>query len=127
MENISLKIKKSLVLETVQIIIILYAVFLFFLGIIIKNTEVVIEVIIMLSIAIIFNYLNKEKLVVKKDELLISEKKSIKYVNIENITIKNYVLQIKIKEVEKPLKIFFSRNTSKNDISKFYKYVTSKI
>ena len=57
MEKINLKIKKSAVLEVVEIIIILYAIFLFFLGIIIKNTEVVLEVMIMFVVAIIFNYL----------------------------------------------------------------------
>ena len=127
MEKINLKIKKSAVLEVVEIIIILYAIFLFFLGIIIKNTEVVLEVMIMFVVAIIFNYLNTDFLIVKKEEIKTRKYGTILYEQIEKIKIEKYIIEIKLKNVNKKQIIYLSRSNSEDKLSKFNKYVTSKI
>lgn len=125
MEKMYLKIKKSLALEVVQIIILIYAIFLFFLGIIIKNTELVIEVIIMISVVIIFNYLNKDTLIVKQEGIEIKKCYNIKYKEIEKVNMKRYMLEIRLKNSNKIKKIYFSK--SENNIDKFIKYIMSKI
>ena len=127
MEKINLKIKKSAVLEVVEIIIILYAIFLFFLGIIIKNTEVVVEVMIMFVVVIIFNYLNTDFLIVKKEKIITRKYGTILYEQIEKIKIEKYIIEIKLKNVNKKQIIYLSRSNSEDKLSKFNKYVTSKI
>ena len=127
MEKINLKIKKSAVLEVVEIIIILYAIFLFFLGIIIKNTEVVVEVMIMFVVVIIFNYLNTDFLIVKKEKIITRKYGTILYEQIEKIKIEKYIIEIKLKNVNKKQIIYLSHSNSKDKLSKFNKYVTSKI
>ena len=127
MEKINLKIKKSAVLEVVEIIIILYAIFLFFLGIIIKNTEVVLEVMIMFVVTIIFNYLNTDFLIVKKEKIITRKYGTILYEQIEKIKIEKYIIEIKLKNVNKKQIIYLSHSNSKDKLSKFNKYVTSKI
>ena len=56
--NMSLKTRLSEVLETLTLIILLYAIFLAILGIIIKNTELIIQTCIMFVVYVIFEYLN---------------------------------------------------------------------
>lgn len=126
MEKINLKIKKSGILDVIKIIIILYAIFLFFLGIIIKNTEVIIEVVIMFVVAIIFEFLNKEKLIVKEEELYIKKYGNIKYENIESLKIINNIIELKIKSKNKKYKIYLAKNNN-IEISKFNKYIIAKL
>lgn len=126
MEKINLKIKKSRILEVIKIIIVVYAIFLFFLGIIIKNSEVVIEVIIMFIVAMIFEFLNKEELIVKSEELYIKKYGGIKYTDIESLKITNNIIELKIKNKSRKYKIYLAKNNN-IEISKFNKYIISKL
>ena len=54
--NMSMKTKLSDVLEILNLIILLYAIFLLILGIIISNTELIIQTCIMFVVYVVFKY-----------------------------------------------------------------------
>ena len=125
--NMSLKTRLSEVLETLTLIILLYAIFLAILGIIIKNTELIIQTCIMFVVYVIFEYLNYDTTNITNKGIKSKKLGFLEWKDIYRTEKKNNVIFIYTKENEKPYKITISRSEDKKEISRIYKYILSKI
>ncbi len=125
--NLMLKTRVSEALETVSLIILLYAIFLAFLGLILHNSEVIIQTCIMFVVYAIFEYINYDITYVSSRGIKCGKFKNISWKDIYRIEKKERVVLVYTKEVEKPYKIVLSKYEDSQEIAKAYKYMLSKI
>ncbi len=125
--NMSIKTKLSEALEILNLIIILYAIFLAILGIIISNTELIIQTCIMFVVYFIFDYLNYDVTHITSKGISNKKYGYIEWKKIYRAEKKKNVIYFYTKENEKPYKITIYRSEDEKEVSRIYKYILSKI
>lgn len=125
--NMSLKTRFSEVLETLTLIVLLYAIFLAILGIVIKNTELIIQTCIMFVVYIIFEYLNYDSTQITAKGIKNKKNGTIEWKDVYRIEKKRNNIFLYTKTRKKPYKIYIYKSEDKQEISRVYKYILSKI
>lgn len=125
--NMSIKTKLSEVLEILNLIIILYAIFLAVLGIIISNTELIIQTCIMFVVYFVFEYLNYDITHITSKGISNKKYGYIEWKKIYRVEKEKNVIYFYTKENEKPYKITIYRTEDEKEVSRIYKYILSKI
>ena len=120
--NMVLKTKLSEVLETLNLIILIYSIFLAILGIKFHNSELIIQTCIMFVVYVIFEFLNYDITYVTDKGVKSGKFKKIFWADVYRIQKNERTIYIYTKEREKPYKIIISKSEDSNEISKIYKY-----
>ncbi len=125
--NMSVKTKLSEILDILNLIIILYAIILGILGIIISNTELIIQTCIMFVVYFIFEYFNYDTTHITVKGISNKKYGFIEWKDIYRAEKNKNIILLYTKENEKPYKITISKSEDQKEISRIYKYVLSKI
>jgi hypothetical protein len=125
--NIVLKTKLSEALETLNLIILLYTVFLVGLGIILCNTEVIVQTSIMFVVYVIFEYINYDSIEISSKGMKSERYGFIDWNDIYRISKNSNIVKIYTKKREKPYKFIISKKEDSGEISRAYKYMLSKV
>ena len=125
--NINLKSRLSEILDTLNLIIFIYSLFLIILGISLHNSEVVIQACIMIVVYIIFQYINYD-LIIIMDKGIRCEKYGFIYWEDMYITKRNgRTIYIYSKNKNKPYKFIIKKTEDNVELDKAYKYIFSKV
>lgn len=125
--NMSMKTKLSDVLEILNLIILLYAIFLLILGIIISNTELIIQTCIMFVVYVVFEYLNYDVTHITNKGINNKKYGFLEWKKIYRAEKKKNIIYLYTKEIEKPYKITIYRSEDEKEVSRIYKFILSKI
>lgn len=125
--NLHLKTRLSEVLAVLDLIIIIYGIFIAILGIVISNTEAIIEACIIAVVYIIFEYLNSDVTKINSKGIKNSKYGYIDWKKIYRVQRKDNLILLYTKEKKKPYKIFVTKAEDPMEISRAYKYILSKI
>ncbi len=125
--NMSMKTKLSDVLEILNLIILLYAIFLLILGIIISNTELIIQTCIMFVVYVVFEYLNYDVTHITSKGINNKKYGFLEWKKIYRVEKKKNIIYLYTKEIEKPYKITIYRSEDEKEVSRIYKFILSKI
>ena len=126
-EDIVLKIKEKEGLEILRLISIVFMIFLFFLALILKYQESVIQAFLILGFAFIIDVLNSGELTVSEKGINSNVTGFIKYKIIYRVELKNRILYIYEREDKKPYKIRFSLSEDTMQIENAYKFIEGKL
>ena len=126
MEEIRIKIKKSEILSIVNLILKLFTIFIFMLGLISNSGDTVIESLIMFVVAIIFDYINNSFFTINDKGIILDDNFTFKWKDIELLSVSKSFIRYKIVN-EKIKKIEVSIKEDKMKIEKANKYVDSKL
>ena len=125
-ENIILKVKKSGVLDIVNLILKLYTLFLFFFALIIQSDETVIQTGFMLVVIIVFEFLNDGEVEITKKGVRTPIYGFTRWRDLDRFDIYKTTIVIKPKE-ERTKKIVIDLKEDKRNITNASKYVESKM
>lgn len=125
-ENIILKVKKSGVLDIVNLILKLYTLFLFFFALIIQSDETVIQTGFMLVVIIVFEFLNDGEVEITTKGVRTPIYGFTRWRDLERFDIYKTTIVIKPKE-ERTKKIVIDLKEDKRNITNASKYVESKM
>ena len=125
-EEIILKVKKSGILDVLNIILKIYAVFLFFLSLIIQSSETIIQTGIMIVAIMIFEFINDGEIVLSDKGVNIANIGFTKWRDIERFDIYKNTLSVKIRK-EKTRKIQIDLKESKINITNASRFAEAKI
>ena len=125
--NIVLKSRLSEVLETLNLIILLYAIFLIVLGIGIKNSETVLQSCIMFVVYIIFGYMNYDIVKITEKGITCEKYSFLAWQDMYVVKRKDRIIVIYSKKRQKPYKFLFKKGEDKQEIDRAYKYILSKV
>ena len=126
-DDIVLKIKEKESFELLKVILIFYFIFLFFLALILKYQETIIEVMLIAVFAIILDALNSGEMVITEKGITTKQTKFIRYSKIDKVEYKTRILYLYVKERKKPFKIIFSKSENQKSIENVYKFIDSKV
>ena len=125
-ENIILKVKKSGVLDIVNLILKLYTLFLFFFALIIQSDETVIQTGFMLVVIIVFEFLNDGEVEITTKGVRTPIYGFTRWRDLDRFDIYKTTIVIKPKE-ERTKKIVTDLKEDKRNITNASKYVESKM
>ena len=125
--NMSMKTKLSDILEILNIIILLYAIFLLILGIIISNTELIIQTCIMFVVYVVFEYFNYDVTHITNKGISNKKYGFLEWKRIYRVEKKKNIIYLYTKEIKKPYKITVYRSEDEKEVSRIYKFILSKI
>lgn len=125
-ENIILKVKKSGVLDIVNLILKLYTLFLFFFALIIQSDETVIQTGFMLVVIIVFEFLNDGEVEITTKGVRTPIYGFTRWRDLDRFDIYKTTIVIKPKE-ERAKKIVIDLKEDKRNITNASKYVESKM
>ena len=125
-ENIILKVKKSGVLDIVNLILKLYTLFLFFFALIIQSDETVIQTGFMLVVIIVFEFLNDGEVEITIKGVRTPIYGFTRWRDLDRFDIYKTTIVIKPKE-ERTKKIVIDLKEDKRNITNASKYVESKM
>lgn len=125
-ENIILKVKKSGVLDIVNLILKLYTLFLFFFALIIQSDETVIQTGFMLVVVIVFEFLNDGEVEITTKGVKTPIYGFTRWRDLERFDIYKTTIVIKPKE-ERTKKIVIDLKEDKRNITNASKYVEAKM
>lgn len=125
-EEIVLKIKKSTVLDILNLILKIYTVFLFFLALIIQSSETIVQTGIMIVVIVIFEFINDGEVVLSNKGVSISSFGFTNWRNIERFDINKYIIAIKVKE-ERTKKVQISLRESNINIKNASRLAEAKL
>lgn len=125
-EDIILKVKKSGVLDIVNLILKLYTLFLFFFALIIQSDETVIQTGFMLVVIIVFEFLNDGEVEITTKGVRTPIYGFTRWRDLERFDIYKTTIVIKPKE-ERTKKIVIDLKEDKRNITNASKYVESKM
>lgn len=126
-DDIVLKIKEREAFEIIKFISIFYLVFLFFLSLILKYQESIIQSLIILVFVVIIDSLNSGELIVTEKGITCKVTGFIRYSKIYRLTMKKRVLYIYTRERTKPYKIAFSVSEDPKLIENAYRFIDAKV
>lgn len=124
--NLVLKSRLSEVLETLNLIILLYTIFLVVLGLILHNSEVILQTCIMFVVYIIFEYINYDLVKITSKGITCGKYGFLSWKDMYVIKKKDRVIYIYTKKVKKPYKLIIKKAEDKMEIDRAYKYILSK-
>lgn len=125
-EDIILKVKKSGVLDIVNLILKLYTLFLFFFALIIQSDETVIQTGFMLVVIIVFEFLNDGEVEITTKGVRTPIYGFTRWRDLDRFDIYKTTIVIKPKE-ERAKKIVIDLKEDKKNITNASKYVESKM
>ena len=125
-EDIVLKVKKSGVLDIVNLILKLYTLFLFFFALIIQSDETVIQTGLMLVVIIVFEFLNDGEVQITTKGVRTPVYGFTRWRDLDRFDIYKTTIVIKPKE-ERAKKIVINLKEDKRNITNASKYVESKM
>ena len=125
--NVILKSRLSEVLETLNLIILLYAMFLVVLGVIIHNSEVILQTCIMFVVYIIFEYINYDVIKITNKGIYCEKYKFLAWQDMYVVKKKNRIITIYTKNRKKPYKFIVKKSEDKMELERGYKYIISKV
>lgn len=125
-EEIILKIKKSTVLDIVNLILKIYTVFLFFLALIIQSSETIIQTGIMIVVIVIFDFINDGEIILSNKGINVSSLGFTNWRNVERFDINKYIVSVKIKD-EKTKKVQISLRESNINIKNASRLAEAKL
>ena len=125
-EEIILKVKKSGILDVLNIILKIYAVFLFFLSLIIQSSETIIQTGIMVVVIMIFEFINDGEIVLSDKGINIPNMSFAKWRDVERFDIYKNIISVKVKE-ERTKKIQIDLKESKINITNASRFAEAKI
>ena len=125
-EDIILKVKKSGVLDIVNLILKLYTLFLFFFALIIQSDETVIQTGLMLVVIIVFEFLNDGEVQITTKGVRTPVYGFTRWRDLDRFDIYKTTIVIKPKE-ERTKKIVIDLKEDKRNIANASKYVESKM
>lgn len=125
-ENITLKVKKSGVLDIVNLILKLYTLFLFFFALIIQSDETVIQTGFMLVVIVVFEFLNDGEVEITTKGVRTPIYGFTRWRDLDRFDIYKTTIVIKPKE-ERAKKIVIDLKEDKRNITNASKYVESKM
>ena len=125
-EEIVLKIKKSTVLDILNLILKIYTVFLFFLALIIQSSETIIQTGIMIVVIVVFDFINDGEIILSNKGINVSSLGFTNWRNVERFDINKYIISIKIKD-ERTKKIQLSLRESNINIKNASRLAEAKL
>lgn len=125
-EDIVLKVKKSGVLDIVNLILKLYTLFLFFFALIIQSDETVIQTGLMLVVIVVFEFLNDGEVQITSKGVRTPIYGFTRWRDLDRFDIYKTTIVIKPKE-ERTKKIVIDLKEDKRNIANASKYVESKM
>ena len=125
-EEIVLKIKKSTVLDIVNLILKIYTVFLFFLALIIQSSETIIQTGIMIVVIVIFDFINDGEIILSNKGINVSSLGFTNWRNVERFDINKYIVSVKVKD-ERTKKVQISLRESNINIKNASRLAEAKL
>ena len=125
-EEIILKIKKSTVLDILNLILKIYTVFLFFLALIIQSSETIIQTGIMIVVIVIFDFINDGEIILSNKGINVSSLGFTNWRNVERFDINKYIVSVKIKD-ERTKKVQISLRESNINIKNASRLAEAKL
>ena len=126
MDEFVLRIKKSELLTVVTLILKLFAIVIFFIGLFGDATEPIIQTCIMLVVSIIFDYINDGTFVINSRGVIINDNDVFKWKDIELLTINRAFIRLKIAN-EKVMRYEIAINEDSKKIKNCSKFIDSKL
>lgn len=124
--NLVLKSRLSEVLETLNLIILLYAIFLVVLGLVLHNSEVILQTCIMFVVYIIFEYVNYDIVKITSKGISCEKYGFLSWKDMYIVKRKDRIIYIYSKKFKKPYKLIMKKVEDKMEIERAYKYIISK-
>ena len=125
-EEIILKIKKSTVLDILNLILKIYTVFLFFLALIIQSSETIIQTGIMIVVIVIFDFINDGEIILSNKGINVSSLVFTNWRNVERFDINKYIVSVKVKD-ERTKKVQISLRESNINIKNASRLADAKL
>ena len=125
--NVILKSRLSEVLETLNLIILLYSIFLVILGVAIHNSEVILQTCIMFVVYIIFEYINYDVIKITNKGIYCEKYKFLAWQDMYVVKKKDRIITIYTKNRKKPYKFVVKKSEDKVELERGYKYIMSKV
>ena len=125
-EEIVLKIKKSTVLDILNLILKIYTVFLFFLALIIQSSETIIQTGIMIVVIVIFDFINDGEIILSNKGINVSSLGFTNWRNVERFDINKYIVSVKVKD-ERTKKVQISLRESNINIKNASRLAEAKL
>lgn len=125
-EEIVLKIKKSTVLDILNLILKIYTVFLFFLALIIQSSETIIQTGIMIVVIVIFDFINDGEIILSNKGINVSSLGFTNWRNVERFDINKYIVSVKVKD-ERTKKVQISLRESNINIKNASRLADAKL
>ena len=125
--NIILKSRLSEVLETLNLIILLYTFFLVVLGIVLHNSEVILQTCIMFVVYVIFEYINYDIVRITNKGINCEKYGFLAWKDMYIVKRKDRIILIYTKKRHKPYKFIMKKTEDNMEIERAYKYIMSKV
>lgn len=125
--NITLKSRLSEILETLNLIILLYTIFLVILGIAMHNSEVILQTCIMVVVYIIFEYINYDLVRISNKGIHCEKYGFLSWQDMYIVKRKERTILIYSKKRNKPYKLIMKRVEDDMEIERAYRFIISKI
>ncbi|MBR1539774.1 MAG: hypothetical protein IJ629_01085 [Clostridia bacterium] len=125
--NIILKSRISEVLETLNLIILLYTIFLVVLGLFLHNSEVILQTCIMFVVYIIFEYINYDIVKIANKGISCEKYGFLAWQDMYVVRKKERTIFIYSKTRSKPYKLIMKKTEDNTEIERAYKYIISKV
>ena len=125
-EEIVLKIKKSTVLDILNLILKIYTVFLFLLALIIQSSETIIQTGIMIVVIVVFDFINDGEIILSNKGINVSSLGFTNWRNIERFDINKHIVSVKIKD-ERTKKVQISLRESNINIKNASRLAEAKL
>ena len=125
--NLVLKSRLSEVLETLNLIILIYTFFLLIVGLILHNSEVILQTCIMFVVYIIFEYVNYDIVRITNKGIKCEKYGFLAWKDMYIVKKKERTIYIYSKKRQKPYKFIMKKTEDKMEIDRAYKYIISKV
>ena len=125
-EEIVLRIKKSTVLDVVNLVLKIYTVFLFFLALVIQSSETIIQTGIMVVVIVVFDFINDGEIILSNKGINVSSLGFTNWRNIERFDINKHIVSVKIKD-ERTKKLQISLRESNINIKNASRLAEAKL
>ena len=122
-----LKSKLSESLETLNLILLIYSIFLTILGVTIHNSEILLQTCIMFVVYAIFEYINYDVIKITNKGIYCEKYKFLAWKDMYVVKRKDRIITIYAKTRKKPYKFVVKKSEDKMEIERGYKYIISKI
>lgn len=125
--NINLKSRLSEILDTLNLILLIYSLFLMLLGIKLHNSEVIVQACIMIVVYIIFQYINYDTIIIMDKGVRCEKYGFISWEDMYITKRNGRTIYVYSKSKSKPYKFVIKKTEDNVELDKAYKYIFSKV
>ena len=125
--NMILNTKLSEKLYILNFVVLIYSIFLLILGLVLHNSELIVQTCIMFVIYVVFENINYDIMNVSKSGFKCEKYGFVNWDDLKKIERKDKVFILYSKTLEKPYKIFVNKIEDNREIDRIYKYMLSKV